>query len=905
MLPVVYIGAHHIFSRLLTFSTFLLMGWVVNAVSPLHAQNLKSPRRQEFKFERLSVEHGLSQCTVGAIFQDSRGFLWFGTADGLNRYDGYSFKHYKHDPSDTNSLSGNDISAIAEDQSGRLWIGTAGGGLNKFDRQRGKFIRYKHKPEDHESLSSNMILVIYMDTFGMLWIGTDAGLNAFDPKTEKFIGYQHDVKNPNGLSHNVINAIYEDKAKALWIVTAGGLDQFDRKTGTFEHFIVTPHPEEGIHVIHEDHTGTFRIGMTQSGLKTFDRRTKTFLQHDQHDPRDSTTLCDNLVNSICEDLTGALWVGTKTGLNRFDRERENFTNYRNEAGKRLGLSREGISAICEDKQGNLWVGGDGLKKYDRRKGQLSFYMPQLDNPNSLSHRAVTTIYEDRKGRLWIGTQNGLNQFDGASETFTRYLNDPANPHSLGHNYVKTFFEDQAGNLWIGTTDGLNKLDLTTETFTRYYEKDGLPNTFIYGVLGDDHGNLWMSTNKGLSKFNPVTKKFRNYDLKDGLQSYEFNTGAYHRSKRTGEMFFGGINGINIFHPDSVKDDPYVPPIVLTDFKKLDLPVELDGDVAELEEIKIAYQDNVFSFEFAALDFTHPEKNQYAYMLEGVDRDWVHCGTRRFARYTNLDPGRYTFKVKGTNHDGVWNERGASLKIIIVPPFWMTWWFRTLAAVVVLGAFAGAVRYFSLAKLRRRLELEKERTRISKDMHDEIGAGLTKVAILSELAQRDCAHPEKLETHLQKISETAHELVDNISEIIWAINPQNNAFDNLAVYLRKYAAHYFEMTPVRYRLDFPEAAPGYPISAEFRRHIFMVVKEAIHNIVKHAKATEVEMQMVSYDHTLEIQIHDNGRGFSPETVNGGGNGLRNMSKRMAEVGGKFEIQSQPSQGTTVRIFAAIK
>ncbi|MGH7453039.1 MAG: sensor histidine kinase, partial [bacterium] len=623
-----------------------------------------------------------------------------------------------------------------------------------------------------------------------------------------------------------------------------------------------------------------------------------------------------------EDHAGNLWIGS-TVLNKFDRAQERFIHCYNEAGKRLGLMPAGVTCIAEDRAGNLWVGSNGLKKYDWRTGKVSCYQPQAGNSKSIGAAEVTTIYEDRAGRLWVGTFKGLELFEAESETFVHYRHEPNNPNSLGNSYIKTIFEDRDGKLWIGTTDGLNKFDPATKTFTRYHEKDGLPNTFIYGILGDDHGNLWLSTNRGLSKFNPATGKFRNYDLKDGLQSYEFNTGAYHRSKRTGEMFFGGINGVNIFHPDSVRDSDYLAPIILTDFKKFDLPVKLAEEISENEEVKLAYEEDVFSFEFASLDFTHPEKNQYAYKLEGFDQDWVYCGTRRFARYTNLDPGAYTFRVKGTNHDGVWNEQGTSIKITIVPPFWMTWWFRALAGIFVLSVVAGTVSYVSTFRTRKKLEeyerqqaLENERKRISKDMHDELGANLTKIAILSDLAQKDFAEPGKLQPQLQKISEIARITIDNMSEIIWAINPQHNTLDGLAAYLRKYAANYLEMTPVRYRLDFPETVPGHPLSAEFRRHIFMVVKEALHNVVKHAQATELEMKLGAFDHTLEIAIQDNGKGFCTETlsgtkvangvepVSGCGNGMPNMAKRIAEVGGRLDIQSRPQHGTTIKIYAKI-
>jgi len=1056
---------------------------LIIAAAQLRAQTSLTPSRQEFKFERLSVEQGLSQCTVGAIFQDRRGFLWIGTSDGLNRYDGYSFKHYKHDPGDTNSLSDNSVTAIAEDGLGRLWVGTAEGGVNQFDRWHDRFIRYQHRPDDLLSLSHNHVEIIFEDSFGVLWIGTrGGGLNAFDRKTEKFIRYRHEAGNPNSLSHDAINGIIEDKTKTLWIFTRGALNRFDRQTRTFKRVIVVTVPDESISTIYEDHTGKFWIGTLRSGLKVFDQQTGRFTQAYRHDPRDSTTISNDRVTVICEDLTGALWIATEksvnrfdratekflrlrhdpqnpnslgrgtctrmyqdrsgllwietdgsglnkldprpvkfahikhepdnpnslsndlpkaicedrfgdlwignvwgkldrfnrrtgtfthyqddpdnpqslssdgvyaicednsgdlwigggtSGLNRFDREREIFDNYRNETGKRLGLTHDGVNAIGEDHEGYLWLGGDSLRKYDKRTGKTQNFFHQADNPNSLSNNQITAIYADQKGTLWVGTVNGLNKlvpsvnsgqapseiegFARATETFKRYLHEPANPNSLGHNYIKSIFEDHEGNLWIGTSDGLNKFDPTTEIFTHYHEKDGLPNSFIYSVLGDAQGHLWLSTNRGLSRFNPATNKFRNYDLKDGLQSFEYNTGAYHRSQRTGEMFFGGINGLNIFHPDSVRDDPYLPPIVLTDFKKFDLPVQLEADVTDLDEIKLAYEENVFSLEFAVLDFTHPEKNQYAYMLEGFDHDWVYCGTRRFARYTNLDPGAYTFRVKGTNHDGVWNAQGASIKIAIVPPVWMTWWFRTVAIMMMLAAVASAAKYISVRKFKKRVEelehrhaLENERKRISKDMHDELGANLTRIAILSEISKNAAGDSDRLQTNLEKIAETARATIDGMSEIIWAINPQNNTLDNLSAYLRKCAAAVFEMTPVQCHLDFPETVPDHPISAEFRRHIFMVVKEAMHNVVKHAKATEVEMKLISNDHTLEILIKDNGQGFVPATisgaetpngrgVSGGGNGLPNMNKRMAEVGGQFEIQSQPQRGTTVRIFTKI-
>jgi len=1016
---------------------------------------------REFKFEHLGVEQGLSQCTISAIHQDRRGFLWIGTQDGLNRYDGYSFVHYKHNPDDTTSISHNRIVGLTEDQSGRLWVCT-GAGLNQFDPASGDFTKHPRR-QNLPSLMPNGTDLLLAGSDGIIWIGASNGLLSYDPATDNLIHYQTDPKNPGSLRSNTITGKLEDDAGTLWILTNISLERFDRERGAFEHFQI-PLKQDYLKILSEDRFGTLWIGTGRSGIWSFDRRRKVFTRSYRHIPGDSTSLLDNEIYSIGEDVTGALWVGTRKGihrfdrtsgrftrlfhnpqdaastglglctqiysdrsgvlwfgidgsglskldprpptfahlkhqpgnpnslckdlckaiyedrfgdlwigtvwsgldrvdrrtgkvthyrhdpadpwtvsgsfvsaiyedrqevlwigtdhgLNRFDRERNRFANYRNDAGRKVGLPSEMVQVITQDKAGVLWLGGGiGLTKYSPELGEAIWLRPELDTIEKSRDVPVTAIHEDRKGRLWIGTTYGFVRFDRDEKKFFQYVHSSADSNSIGDNYVKTIWEDKDGILWIGTTDGLNRFDPETGKFTRYHEKDGLPNSFIYGILGDDHDNLWISTNKGLSRMTlstadgstTTTIKFRNYELQDGVQSYEFNTGAYHRSKRTGEMFFGGVNGINIFHPDSVKDDSYIPPIVITDFKKFDEPAKLPGELTELKEIKLKHEEDVFSFEFAALDFTQPEKNQYAHMLEGFDKDWVYSGTRRHARYTNLDPGRYTFRVKGTNHDGVWNEPGTSISIHIIPPFWMRWWFRISATILALAVFGGVVKTISSAKLKRRLRelerqhaLQRERERISKDMHDEIGSGLTMVAILSELAQRDRVCPDKLENHLQKISETAHELVDSISEIIWAINPRNNALDNLAAYLRRYAAQYFELTPMRCRLDFPEAVPDYPLPAEFRRHIFLVAKEAIHNVVKHSKATAVEMKLISYDHTLEIVIKDNGRGFCPETVNGGGNGLTNMKKRIDEIGGNFEILSQPNAGTTVRIFAKIK
>jgi len=805
---------------------------------------------RDIRFRNISLEEGLSQSVISCILQDSKGFMWFGTQDGLNKYDGYSFKVYRPDPENPKSISNNTINALHEDHQGALWIGTNGGGLNKFDRETEQFVHYQRKPNDPTNLSSNFVSAIHEDRSQVLWIGTDNGLNRFHPETGTFTCYRQIDGDTSSLSSSAVSVIYEDRSGVLWIGTAGGgFNQFDPETGIFtrlqtesgnpalstglsSNFITdicedhsgelwigtvnglnrydretgryivyrfdpgNPHSlsSNNVSKIYEDHAGVLWICTTGGGINTFNRRTEGFVRYipdpdnpaslssvsiisiyegrsgilwfgtgdsgidyfDREiekfrsyrvDPDNPNSLSYNIVYSFFEDRFGVLWIATNGGgLNKFDRKNAQFTHFRADPGNPNGLSSDSIFPLYEDSTGVLWIGtnGAGLDKFDRKTGIFKNYSTRPNDPYSLSSNVVRVIYEDSRGILWIGTLGGgINTFDRKTEHFHTYRNIPEDPTSLSDNQVRCIYEDRDGVLWIGTGNGgLNKFDQETEQFTHYRrnlnepqslssdfilciyqdlsghfwigtyggglnkfdprkgictrhyrEKDGLPNDVVYGILPDEQGCLWLSTNKGLSKFDPRSETFKNYTYRDGLQSNEFNGGAYYKSK-SGEMFFGGVNGFNAFYPHEVKDNENIPPIVITDFQIFNKPVAIGCDsplkkhITETEEIKLPYKDNVFSFKFVALDYTIPEKNQYKYMMEGFDKEWIFTdAARRFASYTNMDPGEYTFQVKGSNNDGVWNEQGTSIKIIITPPFWQTWWFRVLAVLLAAGATA--------------------------------------------------------------------------------------------------------------------------------------------------------------------------------------------------------------------------
>ncbi|MCP5105525.1 MAG: response regulator [bacterium] len=669
-------------------------------------------------FHQADNPNSISHNNVWSIFEDSNGNLWIGTYGGLNRYDKKeeTFTRFLHQEDNPNSISHNSIWSIFEDSYGMLWIATLGGGLNQFNPKEETFTRFQHQPDNPNSIGHNRVLSVFEDTGGNLWIGTSGGgLNKFNRKEKAFTRFKHQADNPKSISHNSVWSIFEDSGGNLWLGTlGGGINKLERREEIFIHFrhqTTNPHSlsHNSIWAIIEASDGSVWIG-TDNGLNKFTRKEETFT-HFLHQADNPNSISHNRVWALLEDSRGNLWVGTLGGgLNRLDPKRETFTRFQHQPDHPNSISNDRVFSIFEDSDGNLWIGTDnGLNKFTVKTGTFRHFFHQADNPHSISRNKVWSIFEDSKGNLWIGTEGGgLNKFDSKEETFTRFQYQADNPHSLSYNAICSISEDPGGNLWIGTFGGgLNKFDSKKETFTHFREKDGLSNDTVYGVLADDNGNLWLSTNNGISKFNPKTGTLTIYDEKDGLQSNEFNQGAFHKGK-SGRMYFGGINGFNEFYPTSIRDNSFIPPVLITDFLLFNKSVAVAGNESKgdglvkpgetnrfklkqhinfTREITLDYTDYIFALEFSALNYRQSKKNQFFYKLEGFDKDWIETDYKlRRATYTNLSHGEYIFRVKASNDDGVWNNRGTSIKITILPPFWNTWWFRFLVLLLILLVF---------------------------------------------------------------------------------------------------------------------------------------------------------------------------------------------------------------------------
>jgi ligand-binding sensor domain-containing protein/signal transduction histidine kinase len=892
---------------------------------------------QHHFFSTYSLEEGLSQSVVNCLYQDSQGFIWAGTQNGLNKFNGYAFEIYSYNPSDTNSLSNNWVYSIAEDLDGNLWVCTKNG-LNKFVRKENRFHRIRYStgylhdvtayPYDAIVSSSGEVLIntppvltvydpakktflhftsdleydgsvkdnripLLEDTGGLIWVGSTRGLSCFDPKSKTFRYFLADPGRKDAISDNSITALFEDRKGTIWAGTNNGLNRYDKKTGRFISYSSDPRnpfslSHNFIRSILQDNAGNFWIGTEGGGLNKL-----TFAMDDQPFFEGFTSennhLSHNIVNSLIIDRSENLWIGTLQGISKTDLKKPKFTLYRrSDSPYSVNLLGNVIASIYKDENGILWIGnwGQGLNLFDRRTGHVEHFSTRLQGNHHLTNDFVHVVFgdsdhrtwigtrdgafifdrekhrflrineyfrndripslrgvrifmiiQDRAGSYWIGTQNGLYRINARNGT-TEHFNEEAaegrrissnliyslledrdgiiwiatlngldaydpgrgklshfrkaegSENSLCDNFVISLCEDHAGRIWIGTSTYVNCFTKKDSLFTYYSQENGLPNNRIFEIQEDRLHNVWFATGNGLSRFDTVSHTFRTYTVEQGLQGLEFNLRASYKSP-DGEMFFGGMNGVNSFYPDSIRDNPFVPPIVFTSFYTITGGIKKFLEIQNTEDVVLKYNENIFTIEFAALEYTNPRNNRYAYRLEGVSDAWIDLGSRRFVPFTNLPAGEYRFTVRGCNNDGKWNEAGKSLRIVIRPPWWRSWpayisYFLVLVLLVVLY-----IKWRERNLIRQRNTLEKkveqrtfqierqkeelEHLNATKDKFFSIIAhdlrspfnsilGFSDL-LLSDFRKYDHEKIEKYLTNIKEASRQAFELLQNL--LFWA------------------------------------------------------------------------------------------------------------------------------------------
>jgi len=698
---------------------------------------------------------------VSAIIGDGHGGLWIGTFDGLVHLDPGSgrFRTMRHDGLDGGSLRDDRVSSLALDPRGALWIGTSLGvdrlpaGAGRFDHfdidpgeagrqadaRRNNVLSLSMGPRDTlwigtgagleswrigdglpqrhhagaaEGMSDARVSALYHDRGNNLWVGTDLdGLKWRDPASERFVGYTNQPLDRHSLSDNQVSAIWVDRTGTLWVgTTFGGVNRADLASGGFGRFTILPGQDEQpgarkVRAIAAGADGRLWLGTTGAGLVHLEPasgRAERF----RHDPARPDSLPDDVITVLLPGR-GRLWVGSHTGLSWMDPATGRFTP--------VSLGSEGdasaIVALMFDHRGRLLIGTRiGMFMLDVDTGKLRNWRHDPQDPSSLADNIVYSMLEDRAGVLWVGTQNGLDRYDPASGKFTHFRHDPRDPGSLGHNRIYDLFESKRGELWVGTAAGLHRMQARADgavAFRQFPLIAGREQVPVGAVLEDRKGQLWVSTTVGLTRVDPATGRFKNYTAKDGLIDGSYFVGSA-AVGADGALHFGGVYGMTSFQPDDIHDNPFPPPVVITDFLVANRPRPMEGRIGGAREVELAWRDAVFTLEFAALHYADPRSNRFAYRLRGFDRDWTETdASKRFATYTNLDPGSYLFEVKAANKDGVWSDKPALLAITIAPAFWMTWWFRLLAGLGVLGIAAAIYRLRVRVLVQQKALLERQ------------------------------------------------------------------------------------------------------------------------------------------------------------------------------------------------------
>lgn len=695
--------------------------WVTTRNNGVYA--LDPDARQVRQYHNDPADDGsLSNDSVFRIAEGTDGALWIGTLSGLDRLDRATGRIERFGTR-LESLVGEgrpvQINALHVDQRGLLWVGT-NSGLVRLDTSTYEMRRFRHDPAAASSLPDDRVLVILEDNERRLWVGTGGGLALLDRRNDQVSSTRHVASDRLSLPDDTVIALYQDRAGLLWVGTKfGGAARWNPRSWSFGHRRLGDSAADNVAAFAEDRQGTLWVGTFGNGLFAVDREGGK-VRRFRHDPARADSIGDNNIMAIAIDDGDRVWIGTMSaGVERLDPRTGAVRRFTHDARDPDSLSAPGVMSMLRDSQGRIWVGtyGGGINRIDPATGRVHRY--PLAAEGGLSSDRATALAEDRTGLIWIGTDGGgLNVLDPVSGRFRAFQHDPDNPHSLSADIVYSVHEDDRGRMWVGTRGaGLNRVSGAPFSqeglkFENYSEGDGLPNSTIYGVESDRAGHLWISTNRGLSRLDPETGTILNFHRSHGLQADEFNFGAHYRNP-AGELIFGGPGGFNAFFAERLRFNETPPPVVLSSMLKLNQPVDYSAALRDRAPIPLGYEDDAVTFRFAALDYTDPGANRYAYMLEGFDGDWIDAGNSRQATYTNLAGGRYTFRVRASNSDGQWNEAGLSIPLTVENPPWLRWW----ALVGYVLGFAALLYSVWAAQQRKVLQEAAYARRLADEVHE--------------------------------------------------------------------------------------------------------------------------------------------------------------------------------------------
>jgi len=993
-------------------------------------------------FEKFTTQNRLSHNKVNCILEDKRGFMWVGTNDGLNRFDGNNFLVFRNQSGNKSSLSGNIITGLLEDEEGILWIATEDGGLTKYDYRRlprEQFTQFKHLPGDTNSLPANTILAMQQDRTGALWLAVSANsVIRFDKETGRFdkplpagsrktalalemgnddwlwVGRQGggmlkvNTKSFESswdkryddlyakLPHVVITSLFRDSDNDMWY---GSWDrvvyQQSLQRNTEKVFPGQCNTEKDMQDIilsfAEDNNKRIWMGGSSRGLHVYDKLSGSF-QHFEHNPMQEGSIADNSVNCVYIDRSGKIWLGTNKGISVSNPAREQFAQhflphspgssitvydfYKEDGLLWIGTS-EGIfiqkdntpgfvhkpvyyhgsklavTKFYRDKKGRFYIGTNySLFQYNRATHAISLlpntesdkvmnkiiesrvvsiaehtidnkevllvspyghylayydfadkkWVSRLDPDKkiitqyNLKDNLVRKLYKTSAGQLWFANvKEGLGKWSADPAQLVQYFkNDPRQNGGLSNNHIYDITEDIKGNLWLSTFGGgLNYVNTQTGNI-RHIENT---NNLLEGIQTDDQNNVWMLSNGNIFRYNPGNSSYNSFSLPD-LEKSGGVSGYMYKDKE-GKLYAAGKNYYISFHPDSIADKQVQPEVYLTDFRVFN---ESFSNLLSDKTIRLNYQQNYFTIEFAAPDYLSTQPVEYAYMLDGSDKNWVECGTRNFAPYSNLKEGTYVFRVRATNNPGTWSEKEYSISIVITPPFWRRWWFYGLCSVVIAGTIYALYRY----RINELLKRQAMRNKIAQDLHDSVGSTLSSISVYSQVAQIQSKsnNKEELNEVLEKISNTSNEMISEMNDIVWAINPLNDSMDKIIQRMESFARPLAAARNIRFDLTYDKVIASLQLEMGVRKNFYLIFKEAVNNAIKYSGASELMAEIHSANNKLILKVLDNGVGFNTKKEMAGntfslsGNGLRNMHTRATELQGALQISSQPGKGTVI-------
>lgn len=923
-------------------------------ISTSNGLNAFDPRTNEFRLYRHSDNDSasLNSNDLSSMCLDDENNLWIvcsgNCVDHFNTKTGKVMQHF-HAGSKEISCSGQPDFLFVSERcvNGNIWIGSSDGGISGYNLHSKEWIHIQHHLDssDNATLAGNNLNSIDEDRNGNLWIALDKNrMDYFNPASGKFFHINLSNYNKSGAIEGY--SVYEDRSGKIWIAGGNGIITCDPRTKIFHSVLYDPNlpnplPSNSTISFCKTHDGKFFIGCG-NGVVLFDEKNETLTPF---------VISENGVNifennytwEIYEDSKNNLWFCTLYGLVFYDPLTHSHKLYEHNENDSASLNAESATEIIETVDTRFWVTtfGGGLDLLDPSTGKFR-HIKFHDSRGEVSGIAMQGLMKYADGKLLIGTQSyGLILFNPADETSEFFRHDAADPSSLSSDVTMPLTREGNGVVWIGTKGGgLVAFDAHTQKFRAFTMQEGLPGNEVVSMITDDDGVSWIGTTNGISRCklpqnpfddlsslreaeqrgNPQKEEaiasasmknrrmiitsslFRNYNMSDGLPGNELAyLGAF---KTSGKIYFSGEGGFFWFNPDEMRDNPFMPPVYITGLNVLNKPVAVNDETKILssaiegtKEIVLSYEQRVFSFTFSALNFIHTEKNQYAYQLDNFDKDWVYTdAAHRTATYTNLDAGDYVFRVKASNNDGLWNEAETSIHVIILPPWWQTWWFRLLCVLI-----AGVIIYLIVqSRLQKLKDIRRIRNKIASDLHDDLGATLSSISIMSEIVNQQIRNQlPQTSTLLEKIGSSSRSMIENVNDMVWAINPKNDSFENIIKRMKTFASEILGAKDINFNFDFDKNLLQSKMKMDARRNFYLIFKEAINNIAKYSEAANAFVMVLQRENNLKMTIRDDGIGFDMALIQHG-NGLNNMQQRAAEMRAQLKIESITNKGTSVEL-----